>query len=219
MSATKYVVVDLEMCKVCGKASREEFGYGTELIQIGAVLLDENYRIMSSFCSFVRPEYGHVDRYIQKLTGISEEDVKDADRASTILERFAEWVDKDAVMVSWSYVDRAQIKHEMSAKGIRIAKLEAMFDSWIDCQKIFSDKMLTRKAYKLSEALIYGGIDYAEGAHDALVDANNTALLFAKMNTEEDFASTCFFKSEEQEEEHLSYKPFAGLLKLLEQPA
>ena len=36
----KYVVYDLEMCKVPKGEKREEFGCRQELIQIGAVMLD-----------------------------------------------------------------------------------------------------------------------------------------------------------------------------------
>lgn len=40
----------------------------------------------------------------------------------------------------------------------------------------------------LSEALIIANIDnYIEGAHDALVDVQNTAMLFKKISVEEVF--------------------------------
>ena len=46
---SKYVVYDLEMCKVPKGVKREEFGCRQELIQIGAVLLDEEYNTIDSF--------------------------------------------------------------------------------------------------------------------------------------------------------------------------
>ena len=39
---SSYVVVDLEMCRVPKGMIREMFGSGNELIQIGAVLLDDS---------------------------------------------------------------------------------------------------------------------------------------------------------------------------------
>ena len=39
---------------------------------------------------------------------------------------------------------------------------------------------VNNKKYKLSEALSIADISYDDGAHDALVDAKNTARLFAK---------------------------------------
>ena len=46
---SKYVVYDLEMCKVPKGTKREEFGSRQELIQIGAVMLDEEYKTVDTF--------------------------------------------------------------------------------------------------------------------------------------------------------------------------
>ena len=46
---SRYVVYDLEMCKVPKGDKRKEFGSHMELIQIGAVLLDENYEVVDVF--------------------------------------------------------------------------------------------------------------------------------------------------------------------------
>ena len=49
-------------------------------------------------------------------------------------------------------------------------------------------KMNTARQYMLSEALIIAAIDdYSDGAHDALVDAINTAMLFKKIMLDKDF--------------------------------
>ena len=58
---SKYVVIDLEMCKVPKGFRRNTFGYSKELIQIGAVLLDETFDITDTFVTLVKPEYGLVD--------------------------------------------------------------------------------------------------------------------------------------------------------------
>ena len=64
---SKYVVLDLEMCRVPRGAKRENFQAPRELIQIGAVLLDEQYKVADTFMSFVKPQYGWVDDYIKRL--------------------------------------------------------------------------------------------------------------------------------------------------------
>ena len=74
----KYAVVDLEFCKV--PKGYKKFGYKwcQETIQIGAVLLDEDYEIIDEFNTYVRPEFGRVDCFIENLTGISQADVMSA---------------------------------------------------------------------------------------------------------------------------------------------
>ena len=47
-----YLVLDLEMCGVAKHYRTDKFHYATEIIQIGAVLLDEEYqRIAEIVCA------------------------------------------------------------------------------------------------------------------------------------------------------------------------
>ena len=74
----EYLVIDLEMCKVAKCYSRNIFNHGSEIIQIGAVLLDEEYKQTAVLRQYIHPVYGVIDNYIQKLTGIGPENVKNA---------------------------------------------------------------------------------------------------------------------------------------------
>ena len=184
---SSYVVLDLEMCKVPRGAGRDLFQAASELIQIGAVLVDENYQIKDTFMTYVAPQFGAIDSFIQRLTGITRNHTKDAPSAKDALEAFANWLPDDACLVAWSDNDRAQIEREIKGKDINIPRLETYMDieCWIDCQALFADKLDTGKHYRLSEALLLAQIDYDEGAHDALIDARNTARLFEKVQREE----------------------------------
>ena len=75
---SKYVVVDLEMCNVPRGIKRDQFKWKNELIQIGAVLLDESLEITDKFMTYVSPEFGVIDTYIENLTRISRENIKNA---------------------------------------------------------------------------------------------------------------------------------------------
>ena len=184
---SSYVVVDLEMCNVPRGARREAFHASSELIQIGAVLIDDNYRITDSFMTYVAPEFGAIDSFIQRLTGITRNHTKDAPSARDALEAFANWLPDDACLVAWSGNDRAQIQREIRGKELSIPRLDTYMDEecWIDCQALFADKLDTSKSFRLSEALILAEIEFDDGAHDALIDARNTAKLFEKVQREE----------------------------------
>lgn len=181
---SKYVIVDLEMCRVPKGLKREKFGNACELIEIGAVLLNDTYEIIDRFKTYVSPEYGEVDQYIQKLTGITKADTFGAPSTQEALESFVNWLPEDATLVSWSNNDEKQIRKEVELKNLEIPELGKYLDNWEDCQKTFSEKMNSLKKYRLSEALIIADIDYDENIHDGLVDAENTAMLFAKMKRE-----------------------------------
>ena len=62
---SKYVVVDLEICNV-KKTSGSQYKYGKEIIQIGAVLLDKTYQVVSSFETFVKPRVWTVELFYSK---------------------------------------------------------------------------------------------------------------------------------------------------------
>lgn len=54
----KKIVIDVEMCRVQRRSGR--FPLKNEIIQIGAVMLDEAYHTVDEFSTYVRPEFGKV---------------------------------------------------------------------------------------------------------------------------------------------------------------
>ena len=211
---SKYVIVDFEMCDVPKGAVRKHYNYGTEIIEIGAVLLDNSLNIVDNFKSYVAPQYGYINRRVCQLTKISFQDVIGAPCFKDAMEMFLAWMPEDATLVSWSENDEIQVKYELENKNLDIPQLDRFFGNWLDCQKTFAEKMSTDKNYNLTEALRLTGIDYEDGAHDALVDARNTALLFAKMEREPELQLSHYYT--EQCSDHLTLNPFAELFAKLE---
>ena len=206
---SKYVIVDLEMCNVPKGIKRDAYNWRNEVIQIGAVVVDESLNIADEFMTLVSPEFGAIDNFIEKLTGISRKAVQGAPKVKEALELFVNWLPSDALLVSWSENDENQIRKEIEAKNILVEGLNDYLDTWVDCQKTFGEKMNAQKNYKLSEALIIADIDYDEGEHDALVDAKNTAQLFIKMEREPELVLNPYYSNQKEEE---TYNPFAALL-------
>ncbi|MCI6203503.1 MAG: exonuclease domain-containing protein [Lachnospiraceae bacterium] len=211
----KYAVVDLEMCKVPHGVRKDKFRWARETIQIGAVLLNESFEIIDEFVTYVAPQYGFIDTFINNLTGISRGDVAKAPDMKEALQAFVEWLPEDTKVVSWSNNDEVQIRHEIEAKEIFIDGLEGLLENWVDCQKTFAEKMNNQRCYKLSEALVAADIIYEDGAHDGLVDAYNTALLFAKMEREPELVLNPYYKraitSDEEDCEFSLGSLFAGI--------
>lgn len=207
---SKYIIVDFEMCKVPIATRKEKHCGSMELIQIGAVKLNEDYIIEDTFSTYVKPQYGIVDKFIQNLTGIETKDTQNAPSTEEALKNFVDWLPDDGILVSWSENDEIQIRSELECKNISIPELNKYLDGWIDCQKTFSDKIHSEKKYNLTEALNITGIDYEDGAHDGLVDANNTALLFSKMKNETKLNTVSCYITDENAED-FTYSPFAEL--------
>lgn len=210
-----YVVVDLEMCMVPVGCRTRNFRWASETIQIGAVLVDDNYEIIDIFNTLVRPEYGYIDSFIEGLTGITTASVKKAPVMKEALNSFLEWVPDDAVMVAWSDSDGRQLRREATGKHILSDRLESLITNCIDCQQIFGDRMEEKRAYSLEEALIAADIYQTGRAHDGFDDAFNTALLFAKLQQNDDIVLNPIYKAARSEtSEQLSFSLgslFAGL--------
>lgn len=193
---SRYVVVDLEMCSVPAEKRKACFPWGDETIQIGAVLLDEEYHIVDEFNTYVCPKYGFIDDFISRLTGIGQEDVKNAPSMEEAMQEFVNWIPEGAYMVSWSNSDLIQIRKELELKGLKAAYLKQLSSKWIDCQKLFSEKVNDDQLYRLSEAISMTDIIWEGRAHNGLMDAKNTARLYAKMMTEPKLNITHYNRNE-----------------------
>ena len=105
---SKYVILDLEMCNVPKTVSYKVFACRKEIIQIGAVIVDENSEIADQFMTFVKPQFGVIDDCIEELTGISKKHISTAPDIQSALISFINWIPDDATVVSWSDTDRKQ---------------------------------------------------------------------------------------------------------------
>ncbi|MBQ7431134.1 MAG: exonuclease domain-containing protein [Butyrivibrio sp.] len=87
-----------------------------ETIEIGAVMLDDNLQEISSFKTYVKPEYNDgIVKKITKLTGITNEMVKNAPTFKEALHMFTSWclgTGDDITIYAWSESDFDQIPYK-----------------------------------------------------------------------------------------------------------
>ena len=82
--------------------------------------------------------------------------------------------------------------------------MNRLMGAWIDCQELFDEKMNVSYQYSLEEALIASDVCTEGRAHDGLVDAYNTALLFAKLRQDPEFELNRIYSDARNEKvEHL----------------
>lgn len=179
-----YLVIDLEMCKVPKNYRRKSYKYSSEIIQVGAVLLDEEYKEIGSLSQFVHPEYGVLDHFITNLTGIENGQIKNAPRLQEALIHMINWLgDREYKIFAWSNCDYSQLKHEVESKHLENEKINKFmdFERWIDYQKIFGKRYNFEQAVGLEETLMLCDIEPDGRFHDGLDDARNTAKLIEKL--------------------------------------
>ena len=180
--------------------NKRSYKYANETIQIGAVLLDENFKRISTLCQYVHPEYGVIDHFIESLTGIRNSQVKNAPRIQEALLHMIDWLgDREYQIYAWSESDRAQIVHEIKAKKITDEKILAFVEkeNWIDYQAVFAKRYELTRQLSLEEALGRAEIEPEGRFHDGLDDAVNTACLYEGMgnrNPHQDYEPSYIYK-------------------------
>ena len=185
-----HVVVDLEMNPISSDLKEMRRLLSEEVIEIGAVKLDEKFRRIDEFQSYVKPQYGNITRHITKLTGITDETVADKQEFAAEFKNFLDWLGTDEFTIySWSNSDISQLKYECAfkLKGFDIRRLEA---KWVDLQKAFDDKIGLRGNLSLSYAVGAINKNFKGTQHTALADAINTAAILTLMQDEEKFRET-----------------------------
>ena len=92
----QHIFLDFEMNPI-PRENREarEIVLG-EIIQIGAVKLNEDYQLTDRFSLNVKPEYSPVMPHITALTGIRQEDVENAPLLKEAIGIFTDWILKGA---------------------------------------------------------------------------------------------------------------------------
>lgn len=187
------------------KLYRSKYKYANETIQIGAVLLDDEFKRIATLCQYVHPEYGVIDHFIEKMTGIHNRNIKNAPGIKEALEHLIDWIGAWEYQVyAWSESDRNQILHEIKAKNIESKKLETFMEEerWIDYQAVFKKRFQLNRLYSLEEALCNSDIEPEGKFHDGLDDAINTGYLIEKLEKYPDFQLLSYAMPET--EEHLS---------------
>lgn len=128
-----YIIFDLEATCWDGRAGR---GKINEIIEVGALKLDDNLKEIDRFAHFVRPVFNpELSPFCKELTTITQEQVDGAEPYEVVLEKFASWSqdgDDEVMMLSWGYYDRQQILREAKHKGHEgtIIKLMERHDSF-----------------------------------------------------------------------------------------
>jgi len=160
----KALVLDLEL--TCWDKPTDQI---PEIIQIGIVEIDLiNRTISRKKMMYVKPEKTEVSEFCTSLTGITKKQVYKQglsyDKAIEILnDKFGF---KNKTVFAWGHDDKA------FKDGI---------NNYINLSALYSMMKMTDKKYGLKMALKEENIEFEGNAHDALVDAENTAVLLLKI--------------------------------------
>ena len=151
------IFIDLEMNTTDTRLVRRK-ELKNEVIEIGAVRMDDAFHPLDRFRIFVRPQYnGVIERKIYKLTGISNGAVSDAVSLPEALNALEAWCGSDGCEIyAWSTSDLIQLRKECGFKGIDSIFLDEMVQ-WYDFQEDFRQILGEKNILSLSSAMHRAG--------------------------------------------------------------
>lgn len=203
----RYVCIDLEMTEFQSGQRSCIPGANGEVIQFGAVMLDENYNMISKFSSYVKLVFSFVTPHIQELTGITNKNLEGADDFLTVFDKFSYWRGEgDITTFCWSKADHNQLWCELEAKGRHRYDLFACLKDFVDLQKIFGKLVSSRVSVSLESAMRLLQMDYKGQVHTAYSDSFNTARILHKLFCTESLDFDFDYINPKEKKDNTEYK-------------
>lgn len=180
-----YIVIDLEFTPT-PNTLRKKTKFTQEIIQIGAVKLNDNYEAIDTFDIFVKPQYATVSPFVRNLTGITNIDLKNAPSFEEALRSFVKWIgDEPYKMYQWSETDKKKLVAESTYKGC-YDEFSILSKHFIDLQRIYK-RISKLSKISLEQALNSLNIEINGELHSAVDDAYNTAQILMLIKNNEEF--------------------------------
>ena len=184
-----YIIVDFEMNPVAVEYKEERKICRSEIIEIGAVIMNEHFLVLGEFKTLVKPQFNEsIYKKYETLTGISTQMVSNAPTFAVAYELFVKWCESYGSQYeihAWSENDYNQLVSEMTLKNYCNAEMMKPLEHWHNFQIEYTEKLGLERIMSLEKALDYAAVTFEGHMHDALCDAKNTAELFAIVRNEE----------------------------------
>jgi len=172
-----YIIFDLE--STCWKSNPGE-RRKREIIEIGAVKLNDQFQTIDEFDQFVRQTINrHLTKFCMNLTSITQDDVRVAQPLEVVIRQFEAWIlneSHDVKMISWGQFDKDQILKECSLKNI-VTSMESILSQHVNLKSVFA-KMRKIKQCGMTTALKILDIPLEGTHHRGIDDARNIAKIF-----------------------------------------
>ena len=201
-----FVILDLEWN---GSYSKKVHRYFNEIIEIGAVKLDERLHSLGTFQAMIKPVVSKkITNLVTDLTGIDKDELKDGVSFQRAIKMFGKLFDENTVLLTWSTSDLMvlleNITYFTGEKTIGFAKYYA--DAQAFCQKKISRENSGQQMGLSSACEALGISDEDLLLHRAKDDSILTARVFKKVYVYEDF-EPYIHPIDDRFYERLYYKP------------
>ena len=183
----QYVILDLEWN---GSYSKRTHGYFNEIIEVGAVKVSEQMRVLDTFGTTIRPVVSKkLSGIVKDLTNITPEELEEGTTFSDMRRRFSRWIGKEPTTVlTWSNTDLLVL---MENCRFFTGRQEIPFlQNYMDFQVYAQQRMGVDTSQQLGLARAGEMLGIPEddmSLHRALDDSKLTAAILQKVYERESF--------------------------------
>lgn len=176
-----YIVIDLEWNQ-CPIGGIEEENFPFEIIEIGAVKLNEERIIVDEFHEIINPQvYLDLHPKTNEIIHIEKEELDKGNPFVEVILKFLNWCGSNFYFATWGTCDLFELQRNMDYYNMK--PLDNKPFIYYDVQKLFSLQTEGKKnAHSLEYAVDYWNIEKKESFHRALWDAEYTAMIFEKID-------------------------------------
>lgn len=175
-----YIVLDLEWNQGSRPVSKDVPTF--EIIEIGAVKLDEQFHIVDTFQSLIKPQiYNTMHKITAELVNLDMQDLEDAEDFTKVAAEFLHWCGEDYIFCIWGVQDLTEFQKNMDYYHMNPLSKGPL--KYYDIQKLYSlacedGKVRGSLSHVVEEEnLVEEEIEF----HRALGDAYYTARIFKKI--------------------------------------
>lgn len=152
-----------------------------EIIEIGAVKLNDQQEVTDQFSQLVRPKLYHtMHKITADIIHLDMEELKNGQEFPEVMKEFLAWCGKDYLFATWGSLDLLELQRNM-----HYYQMEPLSEGplkFYDVQKLFSLEVLKDKTRKTLEfAIDYFQLEKELPFHRALSDAIYTARVLKGM--------------------------------------
>lgn len=182
------IIIDLEFTNVYKNKAKRWTHY--EVIQIGAVRLNDEMEIIDTFNSYVKPKYTVGNRRVRELTGISNPMLKEEQCFEEVFLQFLDWIGgKSYKLYSWGDADIRVILGEINLHIVMDERLRGLVMNWNDLQAEVAKLSGVTQGLSLDNVLNVFDITFEGKRHDAFDDAYNTSKIYKYMQMNKDLTA------------------------------
>lgn len=151
-----YIVLDLEWNQ-SGEREQADEKLHFEIIEIGAVCLNDQKKMVSEFSRLVKPQvYHELHKITSKLIHMQMQELEHGQPFVEVMQAFLDWCGEDYIFCTWGPLDLTELQNNMQYYGMK--PLAQVPIRYLDVQKLFS---IAYEDGKTRRALEYA-VDFLE---------------------------------------------------------